>query len=112
MTRAALGALAIRLGDSAEAERMDQWLARRPARGAESIARARMALLRGDRDAAIRLLRRAYDEGQRNPNHTDPDLEPLVVTRHTRSSTGLKAEPTHRRDVPRRMPLRVSSLRS
>ncbi len=77
MTRAALGAVAIRLGDSAEAERMDQWLARQPSHGAASRARARLALLRGDRDAAIQLLRRAYDEGRRAPDHIDPDLEPL-----------------------------------
>jgi TolB-like protein len=77
MTRAALGAVAIRLGDPAEAVRMDQWLAGQPARGAASLARARLALLRGDRDAAIRLLRRAYDEGRREPDHIDPDFEPL-----------------------------------
>jgi hypothetical protein len=77
MTRAALGAVAIRLGDSAEAERMDRWLARQPSQGAASRARARLALLRGDRDAAIHLLRRAYDEGRRAADHIDPDLEPL-----------------------------------
>jgi TolB-like protein len=77
MTRAALGAVAIRLGDSADAERMDRWLARQPSHGAASQARARIALLRGDRDAAIRLLRQAYDAGRRAPDHIDPDLEPL-----------------------------------
>jgi len=77
MTRAALGAVAIRLGDSVEAERMDQWLARQHTRGASSIARARLALLRGDRDAAMRLLRQAYDEGRRRPLNSDPDFEPL-----------------------------------
>ena len=56
---------------------MDQWLARHPARGAESIARARLALLRGDHDAAMRFLRLAYDEGRRSPLNVDPDFEAL-----------------------------------
>jgi tetratricopeptide (TPR) repeat protein len=77
LAHAAVGAAAIRMGDLAEAGRIDQWLARQRARGAESYARARLALLRGDRDGAIRLLRRAYDEGLRQPDHIDPDFEPL-----------------------------------
>jgi hypothetical protein len=75
--RAALGAVAIRLGDSAEAERMDRWLARQPGHGTVTLIRARLALLRGDREEAMRLLRRAYDEGHRKPDNIDPDLEPL-----------------------------------
>jgi tetratricopeptide (TPR) repeat protein len=77
VTHAALGALAIRLGNRGEAERMDQWLARQPSRGSASFARARLAVLRGDHDEAIRLLRRAYDEGHRKADRVDPDLEPL-----------------------------------
>ena len=77
ITRAALGAVAVRLGRPAEADRMDQWLARQPPRGPATFARARLALLRGDREGALRLLRRAYDEGHREPDHIDPDLEPL-----------------------------------
>jgi tetratricopeptide (TPR) repeat protein/TolB-like protein len=76
VTHAALGAVAIRLGDRGEAERMDQWLARHPS-GSASFARARLAVLRGDYDEAIRLLRRAFDEGHRKSDHIDPDLEPL-----------------------------------
>jgi hypothetical protein len=34
-------------------------------------------VLRGDYDEAIRLLRRAFDEGHRKSDHIDPDLEPL-----------------------------------
>jgi tetratricopeptide (TPR) repeat protein len=74
---AALGAVAIRLGDSAEAERMDRWLARQPGHGTVTLIRAKLALLRGDREEAMRLLRRAYDEGRRKPDDLDPDLEPL-----------------------------------
>jgi hypothetical protein len=77
IAHAALGAAAIRLGDSAEAERMDHWLARRPTHGTVTLVRARLALLRGDREGAMRLLRRAYDEGRRKPDDIDPDLEPL-----------------------------------
>jgi tetratricopeptide (TPR) repeat protein len=77
ITHAALGAVAIRLGDRREAQRMDQWLARQSTHGNASFARARLAVLRGDRDAAIALLRRAYDEGHRKLDHIDPDLEPL-----------------------------------
>jgi len=77
ITHAALGAVAIRLGDRREAEMMDEWLSRQPSRGTASFARARLALLRGDRDEALRLLRRAYDEGHRKPDNIDPDFEPL-----------------------------------
>jgi tetratricopeptide (TPR) repeat protein len=77
LAHAAVGAAATRMGDLTEARRMDQWLARQHASGAESYARARLALLRGDRDGAIRLLRRAYDDGFRQPDHIDPDFEPL-----------------------------------
>ena len=77
VTEAALGALAVRLGDRAEAERMDRSLERLREDHGVTYARARMALLRGDRDEAMRLLRRAYDQGLRVPDHTDPDLEPL-----------------------------------
>jgi tetratricopeptide (TPR) repeat protein len=75
---AALGALAVRRGDDAEADRMDAWLA---ARGgpAASYARARMAALRGDRQQAVDLLRQAFEErlGGRMFLHLDPDFESL-----------------------------------
>jgi tetratricopeptide (TPR) repeat protein/TolB-like protein len=74
---AALGALAVRLGDRAEAARRDRTLERLHDHQSVSYARARMALLGGDRERALQLLRRAYDQGLRAPNHTDPDLEPL-----------------------------------
>jgi hypothetical protein len=56
---------------------MDRWLARQPTHGTVTLIRAKLALLRGDREEAMRLLRRAYDEGRRTPDDVDPDLEPL-----------------------------------
>jgi tetratricopeptide (TPR) repeat protein len=75
---AALGALAVRRGDKAEADRMEAWLA---ARGGPvpSRARARMAALRGDRQRAVDLLREAFEQrlGGRMFLHLDPDFESL-----------------------------------
>ena len=41
------------------------------------VEEATRLLGEGEVDAAIRLLRRAYDEGLRQPDHIDPDFEPL-----------------------------------
>jgi tRNA A-37 threonylcarbamoyl transferase component Bud32/tetratricopeptide (TPR) repeat protein len=75
---AALGALAVRRGDKAEADRMEAWLA---ARGGPvpSRARARMAALRGDRQRAVDLLREAFEQrlAGRMFLHLDPDFESL-----------------------------------
>jgi hypothetical protein len=75
---AALGALAVRRGDQAEAKRMDAWLALRTNPGS-SYARARLAALRGDRDEAVRLVRQALQHGLRGLMflHLDPDFESL-----------------------------------
>ena len=79
--RAGLGALAARRGDSAEVSRMDQWLDahRAGSRGRATFARARLAALAGNREAAVALLRQAYDEGllARRTSHIDPDFESL-----------------------------------
>jgi tetratricopeptide (TPR) repeat protein len=76
---AALGALAVRRGDTAEAARMEAWLAARDSDPNASYARARLAALRGDRDGAVALLRRAFDHGLRGRMylHLEPDFEPL-----------------------------------
>jgi serine/threonine-protein kinase len=76
---AALGALALRRGDRAEADRMDAWLAGRPKDGNAIISRARLAVLRNDRERAVALLRQAFDQGLRGRMflHLDPDFEPL-----------------------------------
>jgi tetratricopeptide (TPR) repeat protein len=75
---AALGALAVRRGDQAEAARMDEWLAHRTNPSA-SYARARLAALRGDRDEAVRLVRQSLQHGLRGVMflHLDPDFESL-----------------------------------
>jgi tetratricopeptide (TPR) repeat protein len=75
---AALGALAVRRGDKAEADRMEAWLAAHE--GARtSRARARMAALRGDRQRAVDLLREAFEQrlAGRMFLHLDPDFESL-----------------------------------
>jgi tetratricopeptide (TPR) repeat protein/TolB-like protein len=76
---AALGALAVRRGDRAEADRMDAWLAGRTKDGNASYARARLAALRGDRARAVALLRQAFERGLggRMYLHLDPDFESL-----------------------------------
>jgi tetratricopeptide (TPR) repeat protein len=75
---AALGALAVRRGDKAEADRMEAWLAAHG--GARTTrARARMAALRGDRQRAVDLLREAFEQrlAGRMFLHLDPDFASL-----------------------------------
>jgi hypothetical protein len=76
---AALGALAVRLGDRAEVERMDAWLAALGANPYASYARSRIAALRGDKQRAVDLLRQAFEERLRYRMylHLDPDFESL-----------------------------------
>jgi tetratricopeptide (TPR) repeat protein len=76
---AALGALAVRRGDLAEADRMDAWLAGRPHSANATYSRARLAALRGDGKRAVELLRQAFDQGLkwRMYLHLDPDFESL-----------------------------------
>jgi hypothetical protein len=59
---------------------MDAWLAAQEPKPYASYARARMAALRGDRDGAVALVRRAFDLGLRGRMflHLDPDFEPLL----------------------------------
>jgi hypothetical protein len=76
IAHAALGALAARLRDRPEIERMDHWLAAR-GDGNATYARARIALLAGDTTGAGELLRQANGEGLLVPDHLDPDLAPL-----------------------------------
>jgi hypothetical protein len=73
---AALGALAVRRGDKAEADRMESWLAAQKGPNAD-YARARMAALRGDRQRTVDLIREAFEErlGGRMFLHLDPDFE-------------------------------------
>ena len=59
---AALGAIAAHRGDREAAQRADEWLAGRKNADA-TVARARLAVLLGDRDRAVSLLRRAQDQG-------------------------------------------------
>jgi serine/threonine protein kinase/tetratricopeptide (TPR) repeat protein len=77
-----LGTLAARRGERGEAERISRWLqeARQPyLLGVNTLWRARIAALLGDREAAVGLLREAFAQGQRYGPfyHNDPDLEPL-----------------------------------
>jgi serine/threonine-protein kinase len=78
---AALGALAVRRGDAAEAARMDAWLAAQEPKPYASYARARMAALRGDRAGAVALIRHAFELGLRGRMflHLDPDFESLLA---------------------------------
>jgi tetratricopeptide (TPR) repeat protein len=85
--QAALGDLAARRGDRADAERIDRWLAaqghlRREGAWSESWAlyhRGRLAGLLGERERAIGLLRQAAQIGFSGwwVAHVDPDLAPL-----------------------------------
>jgi hypothetical protein len=74
--RFGVGAAAAHLGDTAEARLVDRWLEQAEGR---SHDRARLAAIRGDRAAAVALLRRAFHErfGGRMFIHTDPDLDSL-----------------------------------
>ncbi len=85
--QAALGDLAARRGDRAEANRIDRWLAARGRTGpAGAISeywalyqRARIAGLLGDYVRAVGLLREAEQRGFSawRTAHLDPDLTPL-----------------------------------
>ncbi len=77
-----LGVLAARRGDAAEAERISSWLASEAAPGqpsARTIWRARIALLMGERQRALQLLREGLSQGAYHGMwlHTDGDLESL-----------------------------------
>ena len=77
-----LGVLAARQGATTKAAAISERLNRldRPYLwGEETVWRARIASLLGDRVAAVALLRQAAGEGYRFAwnHHTDPDLEPL-----------------------------------
>jgi hypothetical protein len=77
----ALGALAARRRDSAEMGRMDSWLASHSYEqaGRGSYSRARMAVLSGNPDRAMLLLKQALAEGLafRMLLHVDPDMQQL-----------------------------------
>ncbi len=77
-----LGVLAARRGDRREAERISKWLASltRPFLfGEHTYARASIAALLGEREAAVELLRDAFQQGFYTPSwvHGDMDLESL-----------------------------------
>jgi len=77
-----LGVLAARRGDRREAERISKWLASltRPFLfGEHTYARASIAALLGERQAAVELLRNAFNQGPYIPSwvHGDMDLESL-----------------------------------
>jgi tetratricopeptide (TPR) repeat protein/TolB-like protein len=76
---AALGVLAVRRGDQAEADRMDAWLASRAQDADAAYARARLEAVRGNRDQAVMLLHQAFERGRggRIFLHLDPDFELL-----------------------------------
>src|SRR5919201_3648191 len=64
--RGALGVLAARRGNGAEAARLDTWLAARRGpylRGAPTMYRAEIAAVLGDPDRALALLRDAIAQG-------------------------------------------------
>jgi serine/threonine-protein kinase len=77
-THAALGAIAARLGDSRAVRSAEAWLAAQHDPVA-TTGRARIALLLGDRDRPIALLRQAVDEGLSTFFflHLDPDFAVL-----------------------------------
>ena len=79
LPRAALGALALRRGDTEEAGQADAWLARHPRGASGPLLRARLAALAGRRDEAVRLLREAFGKGLQGRMylHIDPDLDSL-----------------------------------
>jgi tetratricopeptide (TPR) repeat protein len=77
-----LGALACRLGNRAEAERIDKDLSMQNPRyryGRHLYCRARIASLLGQKDKAVELLSEAFAQGYRFSIsvHHDPDFEPL-----------------------------------
>jgi hypothetical protein len=76
---AALGALAVRRRDHREAKRINDWLKAKEGHFHATHARARMAALQGDREAAVTLLRQAFDQrlNARMFLHLDPDFESL-----------------------------------
>ncbi len=76
--RAGLGAVAARRGDRDGVDRMDRWLASRSGTP-PIVARARLAALIGDRDAAVGLLRAAFAKGLPGAKFVrlDPDFESL-----------------------------------
>ena len=81
---AAVGTLAARLGDTAQARRVEAELAAitRPyLYGAHTYQRACIAAQLGEKDRALALLRDAFGQGLQSPPisaiHTDLDLEPL-----------------------------------
>jgi serine/threonine-protein kinase len=79
LARAGLGALALRRGDRALANEMEQWLLAHP--GSESsLARARMAALAGNRDRAVELLSEAFRGRLRGRwlARVDPDFDSLA----------------------------------
>jgi tetratricopeptide (TPR) repeat protein len=74
-----VGTLAARRGNRAEATAISDRLAARGGRyvyGRNTHWRARIAALMGDRDAAVRLLRQAFDEGMEiwDSMHAEPDF--------------------------------------
>jgi tetratricopeptide (TPR) repeat protein len=77
----ALGAIAAHERNLDDVRRMDEWLTTHAHRetGRSTYARARIAALLGDRDRAILLLRKAFDEGLSNRMYIrlDPDLATL-----------------------------------
>lgn len=77
-----LGALAARLGEHAEAERITEALRKLEARyryGLHTYCRARIASLLGEKEKAVALLREAFAQGYyfSISIHRDPDFEPL-----------------------------------
>jgi tetratricopeptide (TPR) repeat protein len=77
-----LGALAVRQGDRAGAERIAESLRALDGRyrfGQHTYCRARIASLLGEKDEAVALLRDAFAQGYRFSIsvHRDPDFEPL-----------------------------------
>jgi hypothetical protein len=77
-----LGALAVRLGDRASAERIAEALRLFDGRyrfGRRTYCRARIASLLGEKEKAVDLLRAAFTQGYRFTItvHRDPDFEPL-----------------------------------
>jgi DNA-binding SARP family transcriptional activator/tetratricopeptide (TPR) repeat protein/TolB-like protein len=77
-----LGAIAARLGDHAEARRIDELLAglERPfLHGAHTAWRARIAAVLGEHERAVHLLRDSFSQGRPfgSTLHTDVEFEPL-----------------------------------
>jgi hypothetical protein len=77
-----VGTLAARLGDAAQARRMEAELAALTGPylyGAPAFLRACIAAQLGEKDRALALLRDAFAQGREfsDETHRDPDLEPL-----------------------------------